>query len=259
MIVRLTGGLGNQMFQYAFGRAKSILENKKLFYYFIHNRGDTVRKFELGVFNVKGKKIISIFPDLLVKLSDLTKFKIPGIEYGYWQDQKYFTEVENQIRKDFRFINPLKGKNKKLLESIINSNSISIHIRRGDYNNVEKNKKSIGTCSPTYYKKAILHIKKFVDNPHFYIFSDDQCWTKNNIKISGATHIDWNEGNNSYKDMQLMSNCKHNIVANSSFSWWAAWLNTNPNKIVIAPKKWFESSDIQKVGDNIIPKEWIKI
>ena len=184
---------------------------------------------------------------------------------GYWQSEKYFStqsadilsnkeNIENLIRQEFTLKNEFQIKNIDLTRKIKNSNSISIHIRRGDYTD-SKTKKSIGLCPVKYYHQAITEIINKVKNPIFFIFSDDIKWSKNNLQINlPATFID---GNKNYEDLILMSMCKHNIIANSSFSWWGAWLNQNPNKIVIAPKKWFVKTTLDT--KDLIPNAWIRI
>ena len=151
----------------------------------------------------------------------------------------------------------LSEKNKNILEEIKKRNSISIHIRRGDYVNDINAKKILGdNCNLLYYQKAIEYIYSVITSPFFYIFSDEPEWVKNNFSfLENSLIIDWNKGKDSWQDMMLMSHCKHNIIANSSFSWWGAWLNNNNNKIVIAPKKWFNTFE----APYIVPNEWIRI
>ena len=170
---------------------------------------------------------------------------------------KYFEGIENDIKKDFRFKNQLDNKNLEILNEIENSNSISIHIRRGDYMSPENYNMYGCIATPTYYKKAIKVIEEKVENPTFFVFSNDMDWVKKNIQINSRVfYIDINSGNGSYKDMQLMSNCKHNIIANSSFSWWGAWLNENKNKIVIAPKKWINREDVDSDKIELFCEGW---
>ena len=173
--------------------------------------------------------------------------------YGYYQSEKYFKEIANIIRKDFTFSKPVDIINQKLINQIGNTESVSIHIRRGDYLNIPNTQ---NICSISYYKKAINLILKNISNPQFYIFSNDINWCKQHLQIDNAVFISNNIGKNSFIDMQLMSCCKHNIIANSTFSWWGAWLNNNPNKIIISPNKWM--NDTNGTGD-IIPNDWIKI
>ena len=146
--------------------------------------------------------------------------------------------------------------NADIAEKISQVNAVSLHVRRGDYISDKKNA-FIGVCTLDYYKTAIEKIKTQVDNPVFFVYSDDINWVKNNLVIDKtAVFVNHNRGQESYNDMHLMSLCKHNIIANSSFSWWGAWLNTSPDKIVIAPKQWF--ANMQDTSD-LLPDNWLKM
>jgi hypothetical protein len=146
----------------------------------------------------------------------------------------------------------------KIAEQISRVNSVSLHVRRGDYVANLKVAAIHGLCSKEYYASAIKFISKKVERPHFFVFSDDINWVENNFKINyPCTYINQNFSNESYNDLRLMSLCQHNIIANSSFSWWGAWLNCNSEKIVIAPKKWFANSD--KRCDDLIPEKWVRL
>jgi hypothetical protein len=143
-----------------------------------------------------------------------------------------------------------------LRNKILSTNSVSIHIRCGDYLSPKYISIYGGICTIEYYKRAISYILQTVDNPVFFIFSDDIEWTKDNITINNAIFVSNNKGINSFLDMYLMSICKHNIIANSSFSWWGAYLNKNKNKKVIMPNRWFNS----KLPDpNVFDSKWIKL
>jgi hypothetical protein len=176
---------------------------------------------------------------------------------GYWQSEKYFLDIANELRADFAFKNPMTAKNLELAKKIEGENSVSLHIRRGDYVKNPKASALYGTCTLDYYSEAMQLMIGKLGMPHVFIFSDDIDWAKDNLLISAPhTFVYQNIGIDSYRDMQLMSLCKHNIIANSSFSWWGAWLNPSESKIVIAPRKWF-SADIND-GD-LIPEKWIRI
>lgn len=174
---------------------------------------------------------------------------------GYFQHEKYFKHLREDILKSFSLSVPLDEKNQTVLNKILETNSVSIHIRRGDYVHLEHVSKTHGTCSLDYYKKAVEYITKKVENPHFFIFSDDIDWVIKNFKIEYPFMVvDFNQ-EKEYFDLNLMKNCKHNIIANSSFSWWGGWLNENPQKIVIAPKKW----TLKKQKCDILPSGWVKL
>ena len=290
IIVHLAGGLGNQMFQYAFARANAIrlstelaveLSDKSLQ---IHNGFELDRVFNVHARLASQKEIraalgLSRNPILrgILKKLGLSKNCLPHyIEemhfqfspemmyirdntfvFGYWQSEKYFLDVAESIRQDFKFKLPIESKNIELAKQIKQVNAVSLHVRRGDYASNPKNITMHGLCSIEYYQAAIRHVAKQIKNPHFFVFSDDISWVKNNLRIDFPhQYIDHNHGAESYNDMRLMSLCKHNIIANSSFSWWGAWLNLDFGKIVIAPKRWFvDSLDTT----DLIPSSWLLI
>lgn len=282
-IVNVIGGLGNQMFQYSFALAlKNITKGKvkldigNFTGYKLHNGFEIGKIFTnyLEIANGKEVKKISyqsndVYSKVLKKIFKRKKFEFyeQKMEYkefssiidkkyfkGYWQSEKYFYVIKDEIKNFFKFPEIKDNKNMKILKRINSSNSVSIHIRRGDY---VSHPIHGGICSIAYYKKAIEHLKINVKEPVFYIFSNDIQWCKENLNLSEANYIDWNQGEMSFRDMQLMSECQHNIIANSSFSWWGAWLNNNTDKIVVAPSKWFNSENMN-IKD-LIPKEWVKI
>lgn len=261
-IIEIKGGLGNQMFQYAYGRSLMIKKNKNVIFddsFFENNSSDTKRLFCLNNFNLNNSinfnnKKENIFLKNLRKIYS----KITG-NYGFYQSEKYFKNIENIIREEFALKNPLTDKSKKWEEKInLSPISVSIHIRRGDYiNNLETNKYH-GVCGIEYYKKAInLLENKIGKNFEIFIFSDDIEWAKNNLSFNQQINFVSSPEIPDYEEMYLMSLCKHNIIANSTFSWWGAWLNKNPDKIVIGPNQWFA----KKISDNldILPSDWIKI
>jgi len=269
IIVNLTGGLGNQMFQYAFGRAIAEKYKTNLKLHFANALFNTQREFELGVFNISAtlatvgdlqkfgimrNRIFNRFLYLLderykiqfnkhvvtqrypyVFNSDYLSTKNDSYIQGYWQDERYFKEIENIIRKEFTPKKKLDEKNIKILEQIQASTSVSIHVRRGDY--ITNKANMLQFIGLDYYVDAIKQIEKSMPNSEYFVFSDDISWCKDNFKqITNKTHfIDHNKGKDAYKDIVLMSACKHNIIANSTFSWWGGWLNQNKNKICIKP------------------------
>ena len=180
-------------------------------------------------------------------------FNLKGDFYiiGLYQSEKYFKEYRADLLKDFTLDIPLDDKNISMLLHIKSTQAVSLHIRRGDY-------VKLGWQLPmSYYEDAIRYIKSKIKNPYFYIFSNDCEYVRNNLKIdSPAAIVDINPPNKGYYDLELMRNCKHNIIANSTFSWWGAWLNNNPEKIVIAPYPWVVKGDNFK---DIVPESWVKI
>lgn len=291
IVVRIIGGLGNQMFQYATGRNLSIRNSTKLILDTqpledANRENFTIRNFELGIFNLDDKVKKNPFLNLLNssdkifssvyyrvkrKLIRFNSYFEKNLKYdieiqglgrnvyldGYFQSENYFKESRKILLNDFEFQIELNIENKNILNLIKKSNAVSIHIRRGDYVNNKQINSVHGVLQKPYYDNAIDYIINKEKAPYFFIFSDDPQWVKDNYKLNFPfVVISNNIGDQSYIDMYLMSCCSHNIIANSSFSWWGAWLNTNPNKIVIGPKKWF--NDAMKKNSIMCP-DWIEM
>ncbi|PWG05429.1 alpha-1,2-fucosyltransferase [Polaribacter aquimarinus] len=266
VVVRILGGLGNQMFQYAYARSLSLkgydvkLDISKFKTYKLHGG------YQLNKFNIKLKKadpLAVLYGKIGLKSNIKEKsllfngdFKsLKGNEYvkGYFQTEKYFNKIRETLLNDFVINQKLSINTQKMEQQILSTkNSCSLHIRRGDYISDEKANKIHGTCNLDYYHKAIEIINKKYTNTTFYIFSDDISWTKKNLKTEKIVFVDVKSI--PHEDMYLMSLCNHNITANSSFSWWGAWLNTNKNKIVIAPRNWFIEKENEVACEN-----WIKL
>ena len=175
---------------------------------------------------------------------------------GLWQSWKYFDSIEDEVRKNFEFKRPLSQMNAAVADAMAQSESVSIHVRRGDRLEKKLWEEQGSICTPDYYNWAIANIRQQLgEEVHFFVFSDDIAWARENLKVDNVTFIDWNKGPDSAVDMHLMSLCKHNIIANSSFSWWAAYLNKNPDKIVIAPARWYRSVPTP----DILPPYWTQI
>lgn len=287
--MKIHGGLGNQMFQYALGRHLAWRNQVELkldtSFYTKQHRKDTPRDFQLSIFNCyltlcseSDIKELVLFPKLMEWNKWLNRFHVnflPNYVYektftfepnilklksniyleGYWQTPQYFEEIETIIRQDFTFKEDISIQNKALAQKIEATESIAIHIRRGDFlTNALHN-----VFEMDYVLKSTqLMLEKLGEKITFFVFSDDIDWCKDNLNNVNP-NIEWHycDGGSAKEDLQLMSSCKHFIVANSSFSWWAAWLSNNINKIVVAPKKWF--NDPQKDTSDLLPNTWIQI
>ncbi len=292
VIVKIYGGLGNQMFQYAFGRTISLKYNTQLYLdlsWFNELSESTPRKFQLDLFNteyrIADKKILQQYKPLTFKVintalirlnigklqlskyfvennlafnSSIDRIKDNCYINGYWQSEKYFINIKEIIKKEFKLKECYHSHiDSSLLNSIKSSNSISVHIRRSDYtlkNNIDIH----GTLPISYYEKSMEIISKNTKNPTYFIFSDDIDWVKKSIKNNNS-NINYITNNSNYVDFFLKSQCKHNIIANSTFSWWSAWLNNNENKLVIAPKNWYINQKFNKQTKDLIPESWIRI
>lgn len=270
-ILYFGGGLGNQIFEYAFYLyLKKKFPNEKIIGYYNKNKLKEHNGLEINKwFNVNLPHtswyagFICLFMYLIKKIKITKYIDISNREFknnkaivinAYKFNKQY---IPNNEWITFNInVDSLSLKNRQTVDLIKASNSVFIHIRRGDYLSPKYIERFQGTCTIDYYNKAINIIKDFVDSPTFFIFSDDIEWAKNNIKTYCETiYIDWNTGKNSPLDMFLMSNCKAGIIANSTFSYWGAKLGV-PNKIITYPSKWINSNE---GNPNIFNKEWIKI
>jgi hypothetical protein len=292
IIVELNGGLGNQLFQYANARARSLekgvdflLDISAFDRSRIHNGFELNKIFKAEFPVAKSKNIAKMFgAPLSLKMHHLLSRTLfrglqkryirepyfqhwPGINNiptscylsGYWQSEKYFIEHTIQIRDDLQFPAFVGSENMRLEMQIkASSCAVSVHVRRGDYASNPTATSYHGLCPPSYYQSAFeLFAQKGLKIDPF-VFSDDIEWVKNNIRFEGLSpvFISHNFGSHSYEDMALMSICRHNIIANSSFSWWGAWLNGGNDKIVVAPKNWF-SKPLNT--NDLLPKSWIQL
>ncbi|TMM28794.1 alpha-1,2-fucosyltransferase [Polaribacter aestuariivivens] len=266
VIVRILGGLGNQMFQYAY--AKMLVQkgfNVQLdisgFKNYKLHGGYQLNKYKIDLKQANKAKVllskINFFRSLKEKnlRYDESLISLKGNEYvkGYFQTEKYFKEIRNILLEQFTIDFNIEETTKEYITQISEKAvSCSLHIRRGDYVSDKKSNSVHGTCSLEYYKNAISIIKEKYKNVSFFVFSDDISWTKNNLPIKNAFFVD--HKCSPHEDLHLMSLCTHNITANSSFSWWGAWLNKNEQKTIIAPKQWYISKE-----NEIVPKNWIKL
>jgi Glycosyl transferase family 11 len=282
--VRLKGGLGNQLFQYATGLRLARKHNTELKLDASIYKDDPLRFYALNAFNVSAQIATdeelemvkprrrktflwlasnsnnSSYPVLTEKYFHVDQkiLDAPDNVYldGHWQSEKYFKEIEDIIRKEFSFKGSLDEKNKNLLDEIENATSVSVHVRRGDY--VTNTRLPHQVCDLDYYARCAEIICKHRENARFYVFTDDTKWAAENLHLpSPMTIVEGNQDAQSYKDMWLMSVCRDNIIANSSFSWWSAWLNANPTKIVLAPKHWFKKSSFDTA--DLIPEDWQRV
>lgn len=291
IIAQLLGGLGNQMFQYAAGRALSIERGQALHLdvsgftdYGLHQGFELARVFrstfstatEAEVRARLGWQSSSRVRRTLSRpgfawLRSKNMVVEPHFHYwaglseasrncymlGYWQSPKYFAKHASIIRSEFDFKPIRDHRNARIAKQIGEVNAVSVHVRRGDFVNSQVTNEKHGVCSIEYYRDATRYLLERVESPHFFIFSDDIEWAKENLLIEAPRlYVDHNVGANSYIDMYLMSLCQHNIIANSSFSWWAAWLNKHVDKIVLAPGKWF----LHPINTaDLLPEDWLKL
>lgn len=177
---------------------------------------------------------------------------------GYWQSFKYFEAIEPVIRQEFTVSGNLSERNAEMADRILGKRAVSVHIRRGDYASNEQTNRYHGTCSPEYYYAAEKLLRNRVGDLHLFVFSDDPKWASENLRFSSPTVIiSHNAPDRGHEDLRLMTMCHHHILANSTFSWWGAWLSKHTHKVVIAPKKWFREAGHST--EDLIPKSWITL
>ena len=278
----LDGGLGNQLFQYSIGRHLSIKNDTALILdtsrYLINKR----RHYELFRYNIKAKVgsiptsiFVRLSKHIISKIGDKIHIPITYVKQldtyfnreifsvkdniildGYWQSEEYFKNIEDIVIEDLSLLTEPDQKNKHLLKRINNSNSVCLHVRRDDYVSDPVLQNFHGNLTPEYYVKAIDSICDLTADPDFFIFSDEPEWCKRNIITNRPhTYVDINGPDKAPEELRLMSACNHFIIANSSLSWWAAWLSRYKGKIIIAPKRWYRTRD---EGD-IVPKRWLRL
>ena len=277
VLVHFQGGLGNQIFQYAFYlglKSQGYMVKADLSSF--HKKYEK-RDFELiSVFGIEledaseeevdkmigtGSGIINrvrnhflrkknYVPEEQFDMSILLRKKNVFLD-GYWQNIAFFSNVEADLRKKLSF--QCKSDRAGIISRIKDCESVALHIRLGDY--LEYQEIYGGVCTMEYYQKGICYLKEQLNNPVFFVFSDEIAKTKEILKREEDCFIYVEKEKHDYQDMYLMSLCKHNIIANSSFSWWAAWLNSNPEKIVIMPAGWTRMTDSEK----LCCEDWIRI
>jgi hypothetical protein len=297
VLVKLMGGIGSQMLQYATARCLALRHDCEVLLdlSFLNDKERTditIRDFELDYFPVKARiatpdelakseayqhswphrlinkarKLVGMRPafayigeggdfnDRTVALANFPTADLLFVE-GYWFNEGYFLPCANDIRQDLAFQPFTDDRNKAVAHQIATTTAISLHVRRGDYLKYAAH----GVCPPAYYERAIAYLAECVpDSPTYFVFSDDITWVRNNIPLPGTpVYIDWNKGAKSIEDVHLMHLCQHQIIANSSFSWWGGWLNTNPKKIVICPKLWHGDPVIS--SSRVVPPSWVQL
>lgn len=288
VISKITSGLGNQLFQYALGRHLALQSNTSLWfdlrYFHQEYATDTPRKFKLDRFNVcyhlldaspwlYASKATGLLPQRSLRPLIDTRHEAhfhfdPSvirqaapftILWGFWQSEKYFADSAPQIRKELTFNRPLSETFRTYQRQILQADiPISVHIRRGDYVTHPEFSQSFGFVGLDYYQKALIHLKNLFPSATLFFFSDDPAWVQANIATDQKHVFLQSTGADAdVDDLQLMSICHHHVIANSSFSWWGAWLNPQPDKVVIAPQRWFANKPWNT--KDLLPPGWLRL
>ena len=280
------GGLGNQLFQYAAARRLALNHNCPVVldpYWFDHPLpGETPRPLELTRYAIvmrvaseseqrrwewlRGRltrHVRPLHPLHLVREQDYgvqkTTLTAPLNSYlmGFWQSESYFADIRSHLLKELTPTLPPAPADEAVMSRMRNGTAVSVHVRRGDYVTLQSASAFHGLCSLDYYRAAIQHVAQRVENPVLFVFSDDPAWTRANLNSPFPTHyVDHNRPADAFQDLRLMSLCHHHIIANSSFSWWGAWLAERQNGVVVAPAKWFA---VDRPTDSLIPARWSRI
>lgn len=292
IIVKLHGGMANQMFPYAAARRLAHVLDTELkldvtgFSVYRERQDLAFRKYSLGVFNIqesfatlaeierlttrKKRVLENIFSRKAARPASYVKerhfhfdpriMELNGDIYldGNWNSFRYFEDITPLIRKEFTLRQPPTGHNAELLELIDTTASVSVHVRRGDYVSNPKVNAIYGCCGLDYYRRAIEFIGEKLPSPHFFVFSDDPQWVRSNLFLDWPmTLVDCNGPLDAHEDLRLMSRCRQHIIANSGFSWWGAWLDPNPEKVVVAPEHWFSNN--RPETRDLLPSDWVRL
>lgn len=293
IITRLEGGLGNIMYQYALGRHIAYLNEVPLKFdvktFASNPLGDYSFALEVFAISVRdnlafsteirhfkkfqkrlGRKwfLYNMFIANDAKYVQERQYNFdpavlsttdPAYLHGWWQTEKYFLPIRDILIKDFTVESPLSTRNLETIAAMQATDSISIHIRRCDYVKNPVTRAWFGELTKQYYDEALAEIIKGLNNPALFIFSDDITWAQEHMRFPfPSTYVSWNTEDQGHEDLRLMSNAKHNIIANSTLGWWGAWLNQNPEKRVVAPARWFRNAPKNNEQD-LIPESWIRI
>ncbi|WEK03790.1 MAG: alpha-1,2-fucosyltransferase [Candidatus Devosia phytovorans] len=282
--VALSGGLGNQMFQYALGRSLALRRGAQLVLDTRPLDQDSQRSFALADFALEArpanaKQIAALPRPRHRRLRRLPQWPgsvryvaEPGFAFaarilqtaapayldGFWQSEKYFGDKAEAVRADFQLRQPLHPNRQAIAELIDNSQAVSVHVRRGDYVTNATANSYHGTCEPDWYRRARAIIEQHCAGARYFVFSDDPAWAQANLAMPASTCFvrPSNDGRD-HEDLHLMARCRHHIVANSSFSWWGAWLNPAADKQVVAPAQWFRDATIDT--RDLLPSQWLRL
>jgi len=290
VIARIEGGLGNQLFQYAAARslADRLGCDLALDLRGLDENGD--RPFQLDLYRIRAtvasleqlqdlpawrssrwghiRSILSQFAPTIFSFpifwpssfafdARFEQIDRPVYLVGYWQTERYFDWNRARLLQDIQLIAPLPS-NMPLLEEIRSTNSVALHIRRGDYVSNAAAAHFHGLCDMAYYRAAINALKVRTPDIHVYVFSDEPAWAQANLSLDVPTqYVDANSTDKGHIDLELMRNCKNHVIANSSFSWWGSWLCESNEQIVYAPSRWF--ADQNTDTSDVVPTRWIQI
>ena len=283
IIVRLKGGLGNQLFQYAVARRLSLTLGVPLKLDVSFYKRHKQRVYELDQFRIEAgiatpwevarwrgpdfltriTRPLGLLPRLVMEKSFAFEPAILHLgddKYldGYWQSYRYFADFAPQIRSEAAVRTPPSGVDQKLLDRMGRCDSVCLHVRRGDYASNPITRQYHGLCTSEYYRTAVERLAAQLREPELFVFSDDMPWVKQHLRFElPTTHVEHHGVDSAPLEVRLMAGCQHFVIANSSLSWWAAWLSANENPIVYAPRRWFADPAIDT--SQLTPPAWHRI
>lgn len=289
VVMRLCGGLGNQMFQYAMGLRLGLTHGVPLLLDTATFSVDPQRSFQLHHLRISGREVSAAERSQVLPLAarlhprlhrlfgrflprdprsvaeagfafDPAMLALPPPVYvdGYWQSERYFADQAEAVRGEFALAAPMTPARQLVRQRIRERVAVSVHVRRGDYVSNPAAAAYHGTCSPHWYAQAMARMATLVGDPAFFVFSDDPIWARANLAVPADTEfVEPQADGRDFEDMHLMASCRHHIIANSSFSWWGAWLNPVPDKQVIAPARWFAGADHDTT--DLLPAGWVRL
>jgi len=283
IIVKLTGGLGNQLFQYAAGRRLSLTLGVPLKLDISGYKRHSQRAYELDRFCIeagiatawevarwRGPRLLTritqplgLLPRLVMEKSfafdpDILLLQDDRYLEGYWQSYRYCADFAPQIRRELAVRTPLPDADRTLLDRMARCEAVCLHVRRGDYASNPAARQFHGLCNPDYYRTAVEGLAAQLRAPELFVFSDDMPWVKQHYRFElPTTHVEHHGADRAPLELRLMAGCRHFVIANSSLSWWAAWLSANENPIVYAPRRWFADPSIDT--SELTPPAWHRL
>lgn len=275
VVTRLLGGLGNQMFQYATARALALYQGGALWLdtaALAVAGGHTQRDYALDVFDIrgtlveedslrgfKGKRLAESGPRFDARVT-----RLDGDVYlaGYWQSERYFRAIRPLLRRDFSLKRPVGARARNWAERMRAATregrtAVSLHVRRGDYVSLPQAASHHGSCDIDYYRQALAELQRRHGALEVFAFSDDPAWVASDLRVGAPLHVVSDAAGAAHEDLWMMQHCRHYVIANSSFSWWGAWLGSTPHSSVIAPKQWVRTAGFDT--SDVVPQAWMRL
>jgi hypothetical protein len=292
IVVRLLGGLGNQLFQYAAARRLAMRHGTEVLldlgWFGVQQlRSPDIALLRIVAREAPGSALLRGVPPRWTGPGRVTRFRagvssrlggwhlqaerLPGVFdprllaapddsqlVGYWQSERYFADIAPTLRAELVPKAPLSDAAAAVKAEITATGGVSVHVRRGDFASNPEAHRAHGVCPPEYYQAALAHLDARLGSPPYFVFSDDPAWARETVDHAHARHVSTASGDlPAHEELHLMAACRSHVIANSSFSWWGAWLGDHPDKLVVAPRKWFADPTLR--SDDIVPPSWLRL